>query len=447
MRTRIVLGTAAAAYLVAALACGARSELPVGKERRGAGGAGGGPPDCVVFNSSAELAPLDVFIMLDASGSMEFPTGDGLAKWWSVREALDTFFYDPESRGIGVALSFFPIIQQNVPQVCLDDAACNLAGACKALRICPSTGSQCQTDEDCDEEGFGDTCEQLGLCSVTQQIQCIPGVFDCQSGQGECQPAGFCENRFTCDAFRYETPVVDVATLPDAGFELLSTIDQKTPEGGTPTLPALTGALDLAAAHAAQKPGNNVIVVLATDGLPTACDEAIHQGDEAQAIANLAAVAAAGSELGIQTFVIGVFSPEEQGAAEESLSAIAEAGGTGQAFIVNTSGSVAGDFREALNQVRLTAKSCQFDIVEGDEPIDYAGVWVRITRDGEEIWIPRVDSLAACDPVNGGFYYDRDLGGPTPPSAVLLCPATCSLLGASPNRMVEIFTTCGPDGG
>ncbi len=442
MRTSILLGALGFAYLLAAMACGARSELPVPRER-GPVGDGGGPPDCVVFNSSAELAPLDVFIMLDASGSMGFPTGDGFPKWLAVRNALDAFFYDSESRGINVALSFFPIIQETVPELCQSDATCNLAGACKPLKVCPTSGNQCQTDEHCEEEGFGDRCEPLGMCSLVP-IQCIAGVIECEMGQGVCEPLGFCENRFTCPALAYQLPVVDVGMLPDAAFGLLNAIDTTSPDGGTPTLPALTGAVDHAVLHASQNPGNKVIVVLATDGLPTACDEDIYAGNDEQAIANLVEVATGGAERGVQTFVIGVFSPEEQDAAEGSLDAIALAGGTGAAFLVDSSGSVSNEFREALNEVRLTAKACQFDLSPSDEPIDYRGVWVKLTRGGEDVWIERVDSEESCDPINGGFYFDPPLGGPVPPSTVLLCPATCSLLGASPNRTVEIYTTCGP---
>ncbi len=442
MRTKLVLVGLSAAYLLAAAACGARSELslprPAPQEAQG-----GGPPECVVFNSSTELAPLDVFIMLDASGSMQAPTGDGQIKWFAVREALNAFFYDPESRGIGVAVTFFPIVRDFIPQICTSDANCNQEGACKPLRICPTTGTQCQQDATCDAEGNGDSCSLLGQCSLAPQVQCVANMDGCTPAQGVCEVIGFCENRFTCESDEYEVPVVDVATLPDGAFGILNAIDLKSPEGGTPTLPALTGAVDQAVDHGEANPGNNVIVVLATDGVPTVCDDAIFDGNPEQATANLAAQAQRGLSEGIQTFVIGVFAPEEELAAEPSLTAIAQAGGTNQAFIVNTAGQVTDEFREALNQVRLNAKSCQFEILPSEDPIDYSGVWVRLNRNGEEVWIPRVDSLQACGP-DAGFYYDQPITSPTDPSIVLLCPATCDLLGTSPDRTVEIFTTCGP---
>ena len=445
MRMRFVLGLLATSYVVAAVACGARSELlvpePPPEEPMNEGG---GPPDCVVFNSSTELSPLDVFVMLDRSGSMDAPTGEGITKWFAVRNALEAFFYDPESRGIGVGFSYFPIIDELVPELCNDDDNCGAADACLPLMACPTTFSTCQTNADCDLEGNGDTCEPLGQCSAEISQFCIPGIQPCNPAQGVCQTLGFCENRFTCDSQAYEVPDVDVGILPDHGYNLLTAFGMIGPDGGTPTLPALTGAVDHAVGHAAQNPGNNVIVVLATDGVPTVCDDDIDPLNPTPALDNLRAAAARGAEQGVQTFVIGVFAPEEEADARPSLEAIAQAGGTGQAFIVNTAGSVATEFREALNQVRVTSKACEFDLVQGDEPIDYDDVWVRMTRGGEEVWIKRVSSAAACDDQNGGFYYDQPVPGPVPPTSVRLCPATCELLGSSPDRTVEIFTTCGP---
>jgi hypothetical protein len=438
MRIKVVALLLAGAYVGAAIACGARSELPIpDPPEEGGGGQGGGPPECVVFNSSAELAPLDVFMMLDASGSMQFPTGNGQAKWWAVREALNAFFYDPESRAISVAVSFFPIIDESVAEVCTSDTNCGAPDTCKPFRACPSTNLPCISDQDC--ASSGDTCQTVGQCALQTLQNCFTD-FDC-GDDAPCNPLGFCENRFTCDSLAYEAPVAPLATLPDLAYQLVGAIDSTAPQGGTPTLPAVTGAVDGAVAHALDNPDHKVIVVLATDGFPTACDPALDVQDQPQAIANLAAAAAAGSSQGVNTFVIGVFSPEEQVSAEPNLTAIAQAGGTGQAFLVNGSGSVTTEFRDALNQVRVDAKSCQFDIVPGEDPIDYRTVWVRITIAGEPVWIERVDSIDACGQENG-FYYDQPIDGPVQPSRILLCPNTCSLLGSSPNRTVEIFTTC-----
>jgi len=57
---------------------------------------------CAVETVQAEEIPIDLFIMADSSGSM---VGDG---WSSQTAGLNAFFTDPLSKGISVAVSFFP---------------------------------------------------------------------------------------------------------------------------------------------------------------------------------------------------------------------------------------------------------------------------------------------------------------------------------------------------
>lgn len=57
---------------------------------------------CAVETIEAEEVPIDLFIMADCSGSM---SGSG---WDAQSAGLNAFFTDPLSKGITVALSFFP---------------------------------------------------------------------------------------------------------------------------------------------------------------------------------------------------------------------------------------------------------------------------------------------------------------------------------------------------
>ena len=237
-------GIATASALLAAMSCGARSSLPA-PERQGGGGAGGGPPDCVVFNSSAALAPLDLFVMLDASGSMQDVTTGGLQKWDAVSIAFDAFVHDSESNGIGMALSFFPIIDVSVPELCFDSDLCGVPDSCQLMNACPNAGTLCSTDEDCDTAGFpDDPCVPLGLClNAATEVYCMQGQ-ECAPGTGPCQQVGFCENRFTCESAPYGPPAFGVKMLPAAADEFVAVVDAKNPDGGTPTLPALEGVID-----------------------------------------------------------------------------------------------------------------------------------------------------------------------------------------------------------
>ena len=55
--------------------------------------------------------------MLDTSGSMEGLTSGGSSKWDAVNDALARFFSDPESESVGVAMSFFPLLVDGVPEL------------------------------------------------------------------------------------------------------------------------------------------------------------------------------------------------------------------------------------------------------------------------------------------------------------------------------------------
>jgi hypothetical protein len=453
------VSAAAAIVLAGSLgACGARSGLyaftgggPDGGGGSGAAGGGGtggggGPPECVVYNSVAQLAPLDVFVVLDASGSMATQTADGQIKWQAVRDALAAFFASPDSEGISVGLTFFPIIDPNVPEYCFDDATCGVPDACDPFFYCPEANISCDEDQDCVDAGFpNDKCERVGLCeNAPLFVFCIDGYgppWNCAPTWLPCTDVGLCENRFTCESPAYEQPVVSLAPLPGGGSGVLAAIDGKQPEGATPTLPALTGAATNAVAWSLANPERKVIVVLATDGLPTVCDPDL-EVDPQLGIANLATVAAAAAIDGVSTFVIGVFSPREAIEAQQNLDTIASAGGTEQAFVITT--SVTDQLVDALNEVRVTAESCEFSIVPGADPIDYAEVWVRLTptEGAEPVWVGRVASAAACDP--GGFFYDVAVPGPQTPSRIILCPESCELFGSSPDRQIEIFTACDP---
>jgi hypothetical protein len=452
-----VLAVASVGAVAAALAaaCGARSELASPSTAAGAGGGGnasaavgtgggGGPPDCVSFNSQATLAPLDVLVLMDASGSMTDVTPVG-QKWWAVRIALEAFFAEPESAGVGAAIAFFPIIDEGVPNDCAADVDCGAPGMCQPLFAChPGDPRPCLDALDC---SAGQVCTTRGRCSSAPDAICYPDLgIPCEPGLGTCSAALACENRYTCEAAAYETPVVGFSGLPGGGPAIIAAVDAKEKRGGTPTLPALTGAMAAAVERAARAPERKVVVLLATDGLPTVCDPVLNVPDKAQGVANVAAVANAGAAAGIQTFVVGVFSASEQAQAQDNLDIIAVSGGTEHAFVIGTSSTAPTELLAALRKVRVSA-SCEFVLeLPAGEPVDYTEIWVRFVdpMSGAELWIPRVPSAAACHPVTGGFHYDVPLGGSVPPSRIRLCPATCALLDTTSIPTIEIFTAC-PD--
>lgn len=67
---------------------------------------------CAATSVEAQLAPLDMYVMLDRSGSMGTDCNVGsstTSKWCYSINALYNFFQAPSSAGTGVALQYFPI--------------------------------------------------------------------------------------------------------------------------------------------------------------------------------------------------------------------------------------------------------------------------------------------------------------------------------------------------
>lgn len=345
---------------------------PIGS---GGSGATGGLDACASSEYKAKPLPLDMHIMLDQSGSMEGEL------WAAVTAAIKGFVSNsPATDGIGVGLQYFPLITAADPcAVCVDSACCSSCGA--------------------------------------SSITCINGVCSCSGGG------------VSCSAADYATPEVAIQTLPGVKTAIEQSLDAHQPNGGTPTRPALEGALQHAQAWKAM-PANadhKVIVVLATDGEPSGCD----QND----IGDVVAVAQSGLP-DILTFVIGV------GSELVALNQVAAAGGTGQALMVDTGGNVEQQFVDAMNAIQDEAAiQCEFLIPEpeGNEQLDFDEVNVVFTPSGQgPTTILYVGDASQCDPQSGGWYYDD----PSAPSKILVCPQTCDALEGDAAPEVDILLGC-----
>jgi hypothetical protein len=238
------------------------------------------------------------------------------------------------------------------------------------------------------------------------------------------------------DTAAIAAPAVAFATLPGAAAGLNASLTARKPDGRTPTGPALSGALQAARTRAAAAPDHKVAVVLVTDGLPTECSPL-----DIPAIAALASAGAAGTPA-IPTFVIGVFGPDEAATAGPNLDALAAAGGTGRAVIIDTSQDVTKALQTALNGIRTTAVACTFKIPPATTgAIDYRKVNVQVTGAGGAMsTVGYVAGKASCDPTRGGWYYDVDPATGQTPTTIIACDATCTALAAAVR--VDIVLGC-----
>jgi hypothetical protein len=455
----------------------------------------GNAPDrtCLGETRAAEAIALDIFIMLDSSGSMldvlprSTTTLLQTTKWDAVRQSLERFVQSAETEDIGIGLQYFPLVETDVPFSCETNDDCgDVAGPCSnslcvvdetqpgqgntpALtytRLPPGAAQNCFDDGDCagaadcrvmlgecivrpgtfadlpdgafinleananadritplcavqgDCAGLpGTACEQIGICEDRVNL-CTPSIA-CPAGSGGCLGVpSACVNQTKCDAADYATPDVPISSGADRGA-LVASLRARQPNGLTPTGPALQGALDQARAWADQNPGRQVVTVLATDGFPTECDPV-----DVPEIAELASEAASSPE-GVKTFVIGVFSDIDLGQdGQARLNALARAGGTGEAFVVNTTrANVADEFLNALNVIRTTAVGCEFRL-DADAALDLERVNLKVTSGGAERQLFNVANAAACGAGNEGWYYVRDTNGD--PLQINVCPGVCA---------------------
>jgi hypothetical protein len=312
---------------------------------------------CATDVHRSEPTPLDLYVMLDQSTSM-----DDASKWGSVRAAFETFVKSPGTAGIGIGIQYFPL-------AAADSAGCaSKCTTCACVMNCGCSGCQCTNN----------------VCS--------------------CLIAGS-----SCNAADYARPDVEIAPLPGAAQAIVASLAAHSPNGGTPSRPALDGAIQHARAFAQGHAGHKVVVVLATDGEPNDCASTVDN------VAQLASTGAAGMP-SVLTFVIGV------GGNLAALDAVAAAGGTKKAFLVDTGATASAEFAAALDAIRQASISCEYAIPSVSGAIDYGKVNVQYTpAGGSPTIVGQVKSAATCDATRGGWYYDN----PAHPTKIEVCPASC----------------------
>ncbi len=239
----------------------------------------------------------------------------------------------------------------------------------------------------------------------------------------------------TCDVAVYAKADVEIAPLPGVGSAINTSLTLHTPFTDTPTGPALQGALQHARAWQKTHPGHVVNVVLATDGLPTACTPL-----DIPAIAALATAAMA-EKPPIRTYVIGVLSSDDLAkGGGDNLNQISMAGNGANAFVIDTSTDVSKSFLDALAKIRGTSLACEYVVPTGTG-VDYGKVNVLVTVGGSSATIPYVGSKAKCDAKTGGWYYDIPPESGTP-TKILTCDATCSALSLDSGGKIDIQVGC-----
>jgi hypothetical protein len=309
--------------------------------------------DCVRGHYTAKARALDMFVLLDQSGSMQ----EDEDRWTPVTTALKTFVGLPELAHTGVALQYFPL------------------------------GS-------------------------SDKIKCLPATYD--------------------------PPAVLMAELPDNTEPLRKSIDDHyfshdeccdTEEhSGTPTRPAVEGALSYMQTWLTQHPDHVGVLLLATDGEPSGvCDD-----NKVPDVAEVLAAAAAGSPQ-VKSYVIGIGN-------NEKLDQLAQAGGTGEnALIVDGTGVMTEQqLLDALAKIRNEALPCDYPI-DNIPDVNAVNVEWSVGDDGDTKRLINVVDEAGCTKASStGWFYDT----PKAPTRIKLCPDTCAALGEQVNVSVRIVEGC-----
>jgi len=486
-RLSIVLVVAAASGL-AACSAGVKPSTPgtagssgggnIGGGGRGGNGAGGtgAPgmdgghtditvseplgPDSACFSQPtlAQPVPLDLYVLMDTSLSMNEMTAANTKKWDDVRTAMGTFF--DNSPGLGVGLKFFPGVQSAAPVSCTgdgDDPACGAFGPCDRRKTC--VGNAASTTNPLPLCTSAATCG-TGACALVEECPGAAGAASTYCASGPTAPAtacmncntfnGYCHLRDICTPSYYATPDVAVATLPAGAAGLKAALMAKSPAGYTPTGPALTGALTFARQRLTSDPTHKIAVVLVTDGLPggflTGIPPAECTPGDVAGIANLArGPQGAGGTPPVLTFVIGVFAPGMAAqTAQTNLDMLATAGGTAPAVIISTGQDVTAALQNALKTVQSKAIACEYQVPS--QGVDFKRVNVQFTNGAgtnvTQIGHAPIDGTdgAGCD-ARGGWYYDKDpmTGAPT---KITACPATCTMLQTDLDGKVDVVLGC-----
>jgi len=259
------------------------------------------------------------------------------------------------------------------------------------------------------------------------------------AGIGFFPRAGATPDLALCSSADYFFPVVPIGTLGGAGgaaANIAAAIDAESPSGmGTPTTPALDGAHKYARSEQAAHGDRVAAVVIVTDGAPRQC------GSTIPLTAAVASEALTGAPP-IKTYVLGV------GPNLANLNAIARAGGSGDAYLVETGGESA--FTAALETIRTSALTCEYVIPEQDgkmPDLTKVGVWTRTGLNGAREMVGQVEDAEAC--MGGpGWFFDHPYtqGGPAP-SKITLCPASCDPVVHVSSSHLDVSVGCDAPGG
>ena len=357
--------------------------------------AGGGTASCATDTQAAPLGSVNLFILLDKSGSMgDDPNGqwaNAATRWNPVVQTLDAFVNDPGSNRLNAALILMPANGNNTAMC----TASNYTSGGSAVNI------------------------PLTLLDPAGRQQFLSRL---------------------CDPSQPQTPPCIV------------------PAGGTPTRPALQGTISYAAQASQSNPNSKSVIVFLTDGEPgfgvvvnssvyatNSCDDLTNGcvpttgtgcTTADQEVSNVAAVIATAPARSVYLVATG----------DLTLLTIdtwaAASGNPAISLVSEAPTQAAATLRAALHSIRSNTISCSFQIptpTSGSvDPTKLNVSYIDGTGNTQTMRRTSDGTSSTCSGSAYGWYFDD----PTAPRAVNLCSSTCNALQQDAQAKVEVVFGC-----
>ncbi|MBN2197250.1 MAG: VWA domain-containing protein [Polyangiaceae bacterium] len=268
-----------------------------------------------------------------------------------------------------------------------------------------------------------------------------------------------------CRVGEYANPSVRLQSLddPTKREQLVTRIQNTTPGGGTPTLPAVQGAIQYATELLVADPSSTSVIVLVTDGEPgvSRVVDGVYTNEKCfcygtpgctdeDEIPYVQQAVADAAMAGIPTYVIGMGEVDPG-----NLNMIAEAGGTESAYVVDIGDyeTTKAQLAEALTSVQGVQAPCNLQIPaapDGEtfdkskvnvEYVTGAGLTTQLYYAGTLVEGAPLTCPAAGPPPppNPWFWtYDNDAN----PSQIVLCPSACNQMAGDAGGQVKVAYGC-----
>ncbi|HPB97849.1 MAG TPA: hypothetical protein PKW66_18145 [Polyangiaceae bacterium] len=336
---------------------------------------------CAASRVEVTLTPLDMYIMLDRSGSMVEPG----------------YSWSPKPTG-GITIT---------------GGDCNYDPAVPPLnsRWCYSVYAL---------SGYFKSAEASGNRAALQ-------VFPVGT-MNTCPPPDF-----------LATPLVGYQTLTGGAQTLINALNNADPLGSiTPTKAALHGIAGFTSAN--KTSGRITIGILITDGIPNSCapDDGATLGSIVDAhlkatgirtyVISMTGVSPAGYQV-LEAIASKGGAPSHTQYCSGSIS---------PCHFYDVGNGDSAVFKEVLKKIQQNAIGCSYSLPTTDAGVvDLDQIAVQYTPGGTgtPIDLERVNAVGACK--NNAWYYDNA----SPPN-IVLCPSTCAVVEKDDNPRVDILVGC-----